>query len=130
MSIKSDVLSYRIPCGYMIVCSSWENDGDHYQTNVVGGLTKESAQLKYDLLNAITNSGCENIYEHDALKLEPLKNAVLEVANNHGYVIDTELGWERYSFEKKNISEIYENGEESNGFNEESSNPEELYDEG
>ena len=43
---------------------------------------------------------------------------------------EKEYLWERYSFEKKNISEIYENGEESNGFNEESSNPEELYDEG
>ena len=41
MSIESDVLSYRIPRGYMIVCSSWENDGDHFKTNVVGGLTKE-----------------------------------------------------------------------------------------
>ena len=100
MSIESDVLSYRIPRGYMIVCSSWENDWDHYQTNVVGGLTKESAKLKYDLLNAITNSGCENIYEHDALKLEPLKNAVLEVANNHGYVIDTELGWDSFMWEE------------------------------
>ena len=100
MSIESDVLSYRIPRGYMIVCSSWENDWDHYQTNVVGVLTKESAQLKYDLLNAITNSGCENIYEYDALKLEPLKNAVLEVANNHGYVIDTELGWDSFMWEE------------------------------
>ena len=81
MSIKSDVLSYRIPRGYMIVCSSWENDGDHSQTNAVGGLTEESAQLKYDLLNAITDSGCENIYEPCDLELEPLKNAVLEVAN-------------------------------------------------
>ena len=99
MSIKIDVLSYRIPRGYMIVCSSWENDGDHYQTNVVGGLTKESAQLKYDLLNAITDSGCENIYEPDALKLEPLKNAVLEVASNHGCVIDAELGWEFFMWE-------------------------------
>ena len=100
MSIENDVLSYRIPRGYMIVCSSWENDGDHYQTNVVGGLTKESTQLKYDLLNAITDSGCENIYEPDALKLEPLKNAVLEVASNHGCVIDAELGWEFFMWEE------------------------------
>jgi hypothetical protein len=100
MSIKSDVLSYRIPRGYMIVCSSWENDGDHSQTNVVGGLTKESAQLKYDLLNAITDSGCENIYEPDEFELGSLKNAVLEVANNHGRVIDTELGWECFMWEE------------------------------
>lgn len=95
MSIKSDVLSYRIPRGYMIVCSSWENDGDHSQTNVVGGLTKESAHLKYDLLNAITDSGCENIYEPDDLKLEPLKNTVLEVANKHGYIIAT-VDWDSF----------------------------------
>ena len=100
MSIKSDVLSYRIPRGYMIVCSSWENDGDHSQTNVVGGLTKESAQLKYDLLNAITDSGCENIYEPDEFELGPLKNAVLEVANKHGCTIDTELGWECFMWEE------------------------------
>lgn len=100
MSIKSDVLSYRIPRGYMIVCSSWENDGDHSQTNVVGGLTKESAQLKYDLLNAITDSGCENIYEPYDLELEPLKNAVLEVANKHNCSIDANRGWEGFMWDE------------------------------
>lgn len=100
MSIKSDVLSYRIPRGYMIVCSSWENDGDHSQTNVVGGLTKESAQLKYDLLNTITDSGCENIHSQNESELGPLKNAVLEVASNHGCVIDDELGWECFMWEE------------------------------
>ena len=100
MSIKSDVLSYRIPRGYMIVCSSWENDGDHSQTNVVGGLTKESAQLKYDLLNAITDSGCENIYEPCDLELEPLKNAVLEVANKHDCPIDANRGCEGFMWDE------------------------------
>ena len=100
MSIESDVLSYRIPRGYMIVCSSWENDWDHSQTNVVGGLTKESAQLKYDLLNAITDSGCENMYSPNESELGPLKNAVLEVANNHGRVIDTELDWDSFMWEE------------------------------
>ena len=95
MSIESDVLSYRIPRGYMIVCRSSENDGDCSQTNVLGGLTKDVAQLKCDLLNAITDSGCENIYEPDALKLEPLKSAVLEVANKHGYIIAA-VDWDSF----------------------------------
>ena len=100
MSIESDVLSYGVPPGYMIECSSWENDGDHFKTRVIEGLTKESAQLKYDLLNAITNSGCENTYEYNEFELGPLKNAVLEVANKHGCVIDTELGWESFMWEE------------------------------
>ena len=101
MSIESDVLSYRIPRGYMIVCRSSENDGDYLQTNVVGGLTKESAQLKYDLLNEITDSGCENIRETHYLELEPLKHAVLEVANKHGCVLGTEVGaWDSFLWQE------------------------------
>ena len=85
MSIKSDVLSYSLPRGYMIVCSSCENDGDHFQINAVGGLTKEVAQFKYDLL-CLLRSGevWGNLYEPTSQELERLQSAVIEVMGHHG----------------------------------------------
>ena len=77
MSIKSDVLSYRIPRGYMIVCHNSENDGDYSQTKVLGGLTKEVAQFKYDLLCLLSSEEVGgNLYEPTSQELERLEDAV------------------------------------------------------
>lgn len=85
MSIESDVLSYRIPHGYMIVCRSSENDNDYSQTNVLGGLTKEVAQFKYDLLCLLRSEEVgENLYEPTIKELERLQSAVIEVMGHHG----------------------------------------------
>ena len=85
MSINGE---YSIKPGYMIVCDSCENDGDHLQTNIVSGLTKEQVSLKIDLLNAISDSGCDNLYEPDETELLSLQSAVEGVMSSHGVVTD------------------------------------------
>lgn len=85
MSIKSDVLSYRIPRGYMIVCHSSENDSDYPQTNVLCGLTKEAAQFKCDLLCLLRSEEVGgNLYEPTSQELERLQSAVIEVMDRYG----------------------------------------------
>ena len=96
MSIESDLLSYRIPRGYMIVCSSSENDNDYSQTNVLSGLTKEVAQFKYDLLCLLRSGEVGgNLYEPTIQELERLQSAVTEVMGHHGLFDKDDLSyWE------------------------------------
>ena len=101
MSIKSDVLSYRsIPRGYMIVCRSSENDNDYLQTNVLGGLTKEVAQFKYDLL-CLLRSGEPggNLYEPTSQELERLEDAVCSVIDYYGDdIVGVDYSWDEVLF--------------------------------
>ena len=100
MSIKSNVLSYRIPRGYMIVCNSCENDGDHSQTSVVGGLTKESAQFKYDLL-CLLRSGEPggNLYKPTRQELKRLEDAVCSVIDYYGDdIVGVGYSWDEVLF--------------------------------
>ena len=100
MSIESDVLSYRIPRGYMIVCRSSENDNDYSQTNVLGGLTKEVAQFKYDLLCLLRYGEVGgNLYEPTIQELERLRSAVYSVIDYYGDdIVGVGYSWDEVLF--------------------------------
>lgn len=100
MSIESDVLSYHIPCGYMIVCHSSENDGDYSQTNILGGLTKEAAQFKYDLLYLLRYEEVGgNLYEPTSQELERLEDAVCSVIDHYGDdIVGVGYSWDEVLF--------------------------------
>ena len=100
MSIKNDVLSYRIPRGYMIVCHSSENIGDYSQTNILGGLTKEVAQFKYDLLCLLRSGEVGgNLYEPSIRELKRLEDAVCSVIDCYGDdIVGVGYSWDEVLF--------------------------------
>lgn len=55
----------KIPAGYRITSVSWENDGDHYRTEVKEGLSEDEAKFIGHLgkLMHSRKSGLENNYE-------------------------------------------------------------------
>ena len=98
MSYKSDATPYSIPQGWMIVCQSWENDADNWQTNTEYGLTEEQAKLKCDLLALLhPDSEHSNLYEPGINELEGLANSIAEVATKYGYQLDEDTSrfWEK-----------------------------------
>lgn len=78
-----------IPAGYRITCTTWENDGDNYQTNYAEGLTKEQAQLKFDLLQLLDGHG--NMYEPVDSELASLAVDVKKVLIKHAGRHDVNL---------------------------------------
>ena len=97
MSIKSDVLSYRIPRGYMIVCSSCENDADNPQTNIKYGFSKNETQITRDLLNLLAYGKVgSNLYDPGPTELARLEYAVQEIADKHQVELSEAFTWREF----------------------------------
>jgi hypothetical protein len=47
----------NIPAGYQIHITSWENDGDHSQTKVISGLTRDELELIIKFCNWFKKKG-------------------------------------------------------------------------
>lgn len=66
-----------IPAGYRVSVTSWENDGDNYNTEILEGLSKEAVMFivafchKFWSQNDHTHPGCfGNMYEPSDAKLD------------------------------------------------------------
>jgi hypothetical protein len=87
--MKVKLIDY--PAGYQIRVTTWENDGDDYETNIISGLTYEDAKFYQELSNLFTSrnnpklGGGMGNEDQDA---EGLKIALEEVLENHPKISD------------------------------------------
>lgn len=76
-----------IPAGYRITCTSWENDGDNYNTKTVEGLTREHVHLYTDLLKLLSRRHKDgdhgNLYEPSESECQSLADDVKVVLAKH-----------------------------------------------
>jgi hypothetical protein len=76
-----------IPAGYRITCTSWENDGDNYNTKTVEGLTREHVHLYTDLLKLLSRRHKDgdhgNLYEPGEDECQALADDVKAVLAKH-----------------------------------------------
>lgn len=42
-------MTYDIPAGYQLHVTTWENDGDHYNTEIISGLTEADVRFLLDV---------------------------------------------------------------------------------
>lgn len=75
-----------IPAGYRLTVTSWENDGDNYNTKTLDGLTLEKVSYLVDLCKILGSSNAQignfgNLYdpsETEVLKLSKRIKAIIE----------------------------------------------------
>lgn len=79
-----------IPAGYRVEVTSWENDGDNYNTKSISGIKSESAvQFVVDICKLHKseddplNPGFGNLYEPEDDEIEQFKEAVKDLIENH-----------------------------------------------
>lgn len=76
-----------ISAGYRLTVSSWENDGDNYNTKVLDGLSREECAFYVDLCKLLqgstTSDRLANLYEPSDAELKMLGAALQGVARNH-----------------------------------------------
>lgn len=83
-----------IKAGYRITVTSWENDADHYNTEIVDGLTEDTVRFHVDLLKLISKSNCNhkqyfgNMYEPGERELAAFEMAVSKVLVKHDRLDD------------------------------------------
>jgi hypothetical protein len=82
--------STTIKPGYRLSVTSWENDGDHYKTNVLEGLSKEKVQFYVDLLSLFVSELHGNAYEPSAQELQVAVQAMTTVADLHRGTLEPE----------------------------------------
>jgi hypothetical protein len=66
----------EIKAGYKLTITSWENDGDHYATESVEGLTREDAAFQLDVVRAyakVFGNECDRNAADVATATEALK---------------------------------------------------------
>jgi hypothetical protein len=102
-----------IPAGYRITVISWENDADNYNTKVLEGLDKNTAQFYLELCNlmmqdnpssAVWNKRISNLYEPNEEEINRVYEVTVpilrkydkieneEYANDHAIEYLYELG--------------------------------------
>lgn len=77
-----------IPAGYRLTITSWENDGDHYQTIVVAGLTTARVRFIIELCKLFRSHhsvpGCfGNLYDPTTREIHQANEAVARVFQKH-----------------------------------------------
>lgn len=86
-----------IPAGYRLSITSWENDGDHYQTKVLAGLTPGRVRFIIELCKLFRShhsvkSGYGNLYDPSQTVVSAAVVAVMQVMQKHRNVLtDDEL---------------------------------------
>lgn len=79
-----------IKAGYRITVTSWENDADNYNTEIIDGLDESTTQYHVDLLKLLKGSHCNdktvfgNLYEPRDSEIAAFQNAVTKVLDKHG----------------------------------------------
>lgn len=76
-----------IPAGYRLTVTSWENDGDNYNTKIKEGLTLEQCRYYVDLcklLKSQSRGGCGNMFEPSEGERKKLAVALQKLAKKHG----------------------------------------------
>jgi hypothetical protein len=74
--------------GYRLTVLSWENDGDHYATKTLDGLTKEEVACYVELCQLFANE-FGNMYEPSADELQVADDAVRDVVQKHRGALST-----------------------------------------
>jgi hypothetical protein len=73
----------NIPKGYEIQFYTWENDGDHYKTQIMYGLTREDVYFFVDLASKFMST-----YGNDSIDPTVLTNIFKELLEKHSNVSD------------------------------------------
>lgn len=89
----------KIPAGYRLIVTSWENDADNYNTKSVDGLSLEATkfltdviQLFYSRNNPPKGMVCfGNLYEPDDSEIAACYAAVQAVLDRHPAITDEAL---------------------------------------
>ena len=91
--------------GYLVRCTSWENDGDNYKTK-----EKQLPTLEYTVIVREALKMCENCYHDSVFGLGNLMeytpretNAIIEFIQKHKEVLD-----KIYNFSGEDEVEIFE----------------------
>jgi len=74
-----------IPRGYQLQITSWENDGDYYNTQIVNGLTASQAAFYVEFAELFGDSGIEtgNCCDNEEVEWAKLYKAVLEICERY-----------------------------------------------
>ena len=80
-----------IPAGYRVTISSWENDMDACQDEILEGLTKERVEFLVDLCGLFKSKSCStktkqyhgNMYDPSESEVEAACKAIVVVMNKH-----------------------------------------------
>ena len=83
-----------IKAGYRVTVTSWENDGDNYNTLSKDGMTAEAARLVYQLLSLLEGD-LGNMYEPDEEECELLTEAVIPIIKQNLSILG-EFGYSVY----------------------------------
>jgi len=95
--------------GYILEVESWENDADNYQTKIVGSLSKEVAEVMFDIICYFKpRSQYKNCFGNSVIGSEDL---IVLVEKYRKRVFDAffEAGWDIHSEEDVDDSFIIEN---------------------
>lgn len=85
-----------IKAGYRLTVTTWENDADNYNTEIVEGLSKELCKLYVAICKAFEHSSdydnriC-NMYEPDEEEIARFNTAMLKIGREFESVIRMEL---------------------------------------
>lgn len=96
----------NIPAGYQIQVTSWENDGDNYNTKILSGLSKELAKFYSDFCKLFTKSHHEpggiagNAYKKSDVKWDSLFEKFKEIVGGFPGCF-AEMGWEKVDLENE-----------------------------
>jgi len=72
-----------IPAGYQIHITSWENDGDHYATQILSGLSEEDVCFYAELLPLFVSQSRGGFSNRDNVLMESVIEAIEKVLANH-----------------------------------------------
>mgnify|MGYP003452332281 CR=1 FL=1 len=105
MSTSLFTITLNVPAGYQLTFTSWENDGDHYKTTVIQGLSKPDAEFYIELakmfssVNDLQDQGMGNNTNSDL----DLRDAINELLERHPNISDDEREfWSEESEEQYN----------------------------
>ena len=72
-----------IPAGYQLHITSWENDGDNYNTILVNGLTKEDVACYLEILSLFKSKSQGGFANTDRTDRDAVAEAVMAAVENH-----------------------------------------------
>lgn len=88
-----------IKAGYRLTITTWENDGDNYNTKVLEGLDKADVQFHVDILKLFDRSSWNgpndfgNMYEPSGDEIYRLAVAIRKVAVKHEALVREKAEW-------------------------------------
>ena len=77
-----------IPVGYQLHVTSWENDGDNFDTKILSGLTAEDVAVYVDLLSLLVSASAGGFANRNNIDIERVALAVREKLAAHPKLSD------------------------------------------